>query len=81
MADLENALTRYFLETGENLSVLAARMGRSPSTLTRPVNGERNPSIGLAREVERATGGKVPANAFIEICMSAQPAVAKDAAA
>jgi transcriptional regulator with XRE-family HTH domain len=81
MDDLENALTRYFRETGENLSILASRMGRAPSTLTRPVNGERNPSISLAREVEQATGGRVGAAAFIEICMSARSAPAQETAA
>ena len=75
MTDLENSLTRYFRETGENLSILAARMGRHPSTLTRPLKGERNPSIALAREVEQATGSRVSAAAFIEICMEARSIV------
>lgn len=68
----DNALSRYFNETGENFSTLAARMGRSPSTLTRPVNGERNPSIGLAQQVEQFTDGRVTASEFINICLAAQ---------
>jgi antitoxin HigA-1 len=68
--DNETALARYLRETGENISTLAARMGRAPSTLTRPLNGERNPSVGLAREVEQATGGRVTAVQFMEICMA-----------
>lgn len=84
MTDLENSLTRYLREANETLSSLASRMGRHPSTLTRAVNGERNPSIGLAREVEHATGGRVRAAEFIEVCMSAPsrtPTPEKDAAA
>lgn len=71
MSDPENALARYFRDSGDSLSSLAARMGRSPSTLTRAVNGERNPSVSLAREVEQHTGGKVAATEFIDICIRA----------
>jgi hypothetical protein len=74
MADLENSLTRYLRETGNKLSGLAAKMGCPASTLTRPLNGERNPSIALARRVEIATDGRVTAAEFIEICMDARPA-------
>lgn len=74
MADVENALTRYLRDTGINLSGLAAAMGKSPSTLTRPLKGERNPSVGLAREVERATDGRVTASEFIDVCIRARAA-------
>lgn len=67
MNDLDNSLTRYLQEAGETLSSLASRMGRHPSTLTRLMRGERSPSLALARDVERATGGKVTAVEFIEI--------------
>lgn len=67
-----NALTAYFADTGDNLAKLAERIGRSPSTITRPLRGERNVSMNVAREVERATGGRVTAAQFIEICLEAQ---------
>jgi DNA-binding transcriptional regulator YdaS (Cro superfamily) len=73
MAEIENSLTRYLRDTGTNLSGLAAAMGKSPSTLTRPLKGERNPSVGLARAVERVTNGKVTAAEFIEACIHRQP--------
>jgi transcriptional regulator with XRE-family HTH domain len=71
MDQAENALTKYLRETGENVSKLAGRIGRSPSTLTRALNGERNPSVELARDVERGTGGIVTAAEFMAICLSA----------
>lgn len=67
-----NALTSYFADTGDNLAKLAERIGRSPSTITRPLRGERNVSMNVAREIEEATGGRVSAAQFIEICLEAQ---------
>lgn len=72
MAEIENSLTRYLRDTGTNLSGLAAAMGTSPSTLTRPLKGERNPTVGLARKVERVTNGRVTAAEFIEACIQPQ---------
>lgn len=81
MADLDNELTIYLRETGESLSSLALRMGRAPSTLTRALNGERNPSVALARDVERVTAGRVQASRFVEICISnSAPAHPEEAA-
>lgn len=70
MNDLDNSLTRYLHESEETLSSLASRMGRHPSTLTRLMRGERSPSLALARDIERATGGRVTAVEFIEIFIS-----------
>lgn len=67
----ETVMDRYLREAGEKISGLAARMNRSPSTLTRALSGTRNPSLDLARDVEKATAGKVPATEFIAICMAA----------
>lgn len=66
-----NALDLYFTETGENAHRLAARIGCSASTLTRPLRGERNPSVKLARLVEQHTGGRVTAKQFMAICIDA----------
>lgn len=71
-----NALTAYFAETGDNIAKLAERIGRSPSTITRPLRGERNVSMNVAIEIEAATDGKVPASEFVAICIDAKKAVA-----
>lgn len=67
-----NALTSYFAETGDNIAKLAERIGRSPSTITRPLKGERNVSMNVALQVERATAGKVTADQFVAICLDAR---------
>lgn len=68
-----NALMAYLTARGERLSAFASRIGRSPSTLTRALSGARNPSVDLARDVERGTDGEVTASEFIAICLR-QPA-------
>ena len=69
---MANVLETYFTETGDNMSKLAERVGRSPSSITRPLRGERNASMALARDVERGTSGKVTASQFLDICLSAE---------
>lgn len=69
-----DALERYFAETGENMTKLAGRMGRAPSTLTRAIKGERGKILDLAREVERFTEGRVKAAEFLAICVASEPA-------
>lgn len=69
-----DALSIYLVETGEKLSTFAVRIGRSPSTLSRALAGQRDPSIDLARDVERGTGSRVTAIQFLEICISRQEA-------
>ncbi len=66
-----DALTSYFLATGDTACALSRRIGRSPSTLMRALKGERDPSMQLARDVERGTGGAVPAIEFLAICLAA----------
>ena len=67
-----DALSRYLDEAGEKLSTFAVRIGRSPSTLSRALSGQRDPSMDLARDVERGTHGCVTKLAFLEICLEAQ---------
>ncbi len=67
-----NALERYLRSSGETVTQLARRIGRSPSTLSRPLNGERNVSMDIAVEVEAATGGAVTAEQFMAICIEAK---------
>lgn len=75
-----NALQRYFQETGENVARLAVRIGRHPSTITRPLRGERNVSMSIAREIEAATEGKVTAAEFVAICLEAGKARTEEVA-
>ena len=72
MSNSTDALSAYLDNAGETLSGLAARIGRSPSTLTRALRGERDASLKLARDVERGTEGKVSASDFIALCLRAQ---------
>jgi len=67
-----NTLDIYFAETGDNASKLAERIGRAVSSITRPLNGERNASMTLALDVERGTGGCVTASEFLSICLAAK---------
>lgn len=67
-----DALSTFLSETGEKLSTFAVRIGRSPSTLSRAISGRRDPSIDLARDVEKGTSGRVSTIQFIEICLNAQ---------
>lgn len=66
-----NAIERYFSDTGDTATSLAGRIGRSPSTLTRAINGQRNASMKLARQVEAGTGGKLKASDFLAACLAA----------
>lgn len=72
MSNSADLLTEYLDDAGETLSSLAARIGRSPSTLTRALRGERDASLKLARDVERGTNGRVSASDFIALCLRAQ---------
>lgn len=63
-------LTSYLQRRGERVSAFAIRIGRAPSTLSRVLSGARNPSIDLARDVERGTGGHVSAAAFLAACIA-----------
>lgn len=67
-----DALSNYLNETGERLSAFAVRIGRSPSTLSRALSGQRDPSVDLARDVENGTGGRVTKLQFLALCLSAQ---------
>jgi len=75
-----DALSLYLNKTKERLSAFAVRIGRSPSTLSRALSGQRDPSIDLARDVEAGTGGCISAIQFLEICLAAQAAEASRSA-
>ena len=63
-------LSDYLDERGEKLSAFAVRIGRSPSTLSRTLAGQRNPSLDLADDVEKGTDGRVTAVDFLSICVA-----------
>lgn len=54
-----NALERYFDTTDDTPSALADRIGRSASTITRVLKGERRASPELALQISRATNDLV----------------------
>jgi len=67
-----NAVERYFQKTGETASGLAAKIGRAPSTITRPLRGKRRISLDIALEIERATSGAITAADFMSVCIEAR---------
>jgi transcriptional regulator with XRE-family HTH domain len=69
-----DALSKYLEDGNEKLSAFATRIGRAPSTLSRVLSGQRDPSFDLARDVEAGTDGAVSALQFLEICLAAKPA-------
>jgi DNA-binding transcriptional regulator YdaS (Cro superfamily) len=71
----------YFSETGETPSSLAAKIGRSVSTITRPLRGERNASMNVALQVERVTEGRVTADDFMSACLAAKKEVLRETGA
>lgn len=81
MTENANPLTEYLERTGTSLSGFALRMGKSPSTLLRALNGERNPSVKLAKLVERTSDGEVTASQFLNTCLSAVPTPERKGAA
>ena len=61
-----NALARYFASTPDDRPfALAKRIGCAPSTITRLVTGDRQPSPKLAKEIERETNRAVKATELL----------------
>lgn len=69
---MKNKVEKYFSVEGNSPSSLAGKIGCAPSTITRSLKGEREPSFSLAKEVDRVTDGAIPALDFIAVCMSAK---------
>lgn len=67
-----NALQKYLADTGDTLGGLAQRIGVAITTVTRPLRGHRPAGTDLALKVELATGGKVSASEFMDICLAAR---------
>lgn len=64
-------LHSYLEVQNVSLSAFARSIGRSASTLTRALCGQRAPSFSLALDVERGTDSAVTAEEFLSICMMA----------
>ena len=67
-----NALQKYLAENDETLGKIAERLAVSLTTITRPLRGHRPAGTDLARKIEMATGGKVTASEFMDICLAAR---------
>jgi len=67
MSRAMDALSTYLEEQEEKLSTFAVRIGRSPSTLSRVLSGQRDPSMDLARDVEKGTDGRVSKLQFLDL--------------
>lgn len=57
-------LKEWFEKTGTKPAQLAARIGRSPSTITRILRGETLPSWTTIELIEKATDGAVGPNDY-----------------
>lgn len=68
------ALEVYFHETGQNASRLAVELECAVTSLTRPLRGERKPSVDLALKIETVTKGRVTASDFLSACAEARRA-------
>lgn len=51
---------KSFLENGVLHAALADKIGKTQASVTRYANGDRFPDADTARQIEAATGGKVP---------------------
>jgi hypothetical protein len=68
------AFSDYLDRTGETAASVALRVGVSTSTLTRPLNGQRNCPFTTALAVEKVTSRKVRALDFLAECLEARRA-------
>lgn len=53
-----------YIKTPEDLQKLASLLKKSEQYLYMLKTGKRNPSLKLAFEIEKKTGGKVPVNSW-----------------
>lgn len=54
-------LAEWLKREGKTVVALAKELGRDPSFITRVKNGDAMPSIEVAAEIQRITGGEVTA--------------------
>jgi len=65
MSDPIAALRSYLRSRDEKPSAFAVRAEINESTLFHILSGRRSPGLEKALAIERATGGKVPASAWV----------------
>jgi DNA-binding transcriptional regulator YdaS (Cro superfamily) len=73
--------SEFIRTSGQNRSAWADRLGVSRSYLSDLLNGNKTPSLELAVQIERATGGAVPASSWIPTAKPDRPADGQEVAA
>jgi transcriptional regulator with XRE-family HTH domain len=63
-------LADWLKREGKTVVALARELGRDPSFITRVKNGDAMPSIEVAAEIQRITGGEVTAVDHVLIAQS-----------
>ena len=66
-----NLVEAYFEKTGSNVNKLSIKIGCSPSTLYRMLEGSRPANPEMALKVEFATNGEIRALYFMDACIEA----------
>ena len=61
-----NPLVRYLDDTGQSQTQFAARLGFPLSNVNGWFKGHRRPSLEAALRMEKATGGAIPAGAWMK---------------
>jgi transcriptional regulator with XRE-family HTH domain len=61
-----DALGRWMAETGTSQEALAAKLQVSQGYVSRLVHGERLPGLKVALDLEKVTGGAVPAESWFK---------------
>jgi transcriptional regulator with XRE-family HTH domain len=57
-------LKTYLADSDETQAAFAERVRTTPATISRILSGTMRPGLDLAIEIEKATDGAVPANAW-----------------
>jgi DNA-binding XRE family transcriptional regulator len=60
----ENALSKWIDEAGSTREDVAKALGIPKPSLDRICRDERRPNLDLAFQIERVTGGKIPAKSW-----------------
>ncbi|MDD2878561.1 MAG: XRE family transcriptional regulator [Acidiphilium sp.] len=66
-------LNEYLSLSGESVGSFSERSGLAPSTVSRLRHGRRRPTLYQVEKIEAATSGKVRAQDFYGMSLSARP--------
>ncbi|TXH51327.1 MAG: hypothetical protein E6Q97_18710 [Desulfurellales bacterium] len=64
-----NKIQRYLARSGVSLSSLARDAEVSDTTIRKVLSGDNEPTVQLARAIERGTKGQITAKEFMLCCM------------